>query len=166
MKYTKFLNTPLGRMLISSDGDSITGIYFQNQLEPRSRFQSSPQMTLPPQASAVLKQAELQINEYFEGKRTTFDLPVSLQGTEFQKKVWGELTKIPYGKTISYKELAIRVGNPKSSRAVGTANSKNPISILVPCHRVIGENGALTGYAGGLDKKKSLLEHEKEVINA
>lgn len=160
MKYTKFLRTPLGKMLVASDGDSITGVYFQTQLEPRHRFQAGPQMALPSKVNAVMQKAEAQINEYFEGKRTSFDLPLSFEGTDFQKKVWGELLKIPFGTTISYKELAIRVGNEKGSRAVGTANSKNPISILVPCHRVIGENGSLTGYAGGLENKKYLLSLE------
>lgn len=101
-----------------------------------------------------------QLDEYFAGKRTSFDLPLDLQGTEFQLKVWNELLKIPYGKTISYKELSLRLGNLLAIRAAGAANGANPISIIVPCHRVIGSDGSLTGYAGGLWRKKWLLELE------
>jgi len=104
-----------------------------------------------------------QLKEYFEGIRKTFDLPLLLDGTEFQKKVWSEIIKISYGKTASYKDVAISIGNEKASRAVGMANNKNEIAIIIPCHRVIGSNKSLTGYAGGLDKKKWLLEHEKVI---
>lgn len=101
-----------------------------------------------------------QLEAYFEGALTRFNLDIAPQGTEFQKKVWQELTRIPYGETISYAELAKRVGNPKASRAVGTANGKNPIPIIIPCHRVIGKNGSLTGFGGGLDVKQKLLDLE------
>lgn len=102
-----------------------------------------------------------EVMEYLDGKRTSFDLQYELDGTEFQKKVWEQLTRIPYGETRTYKEIAIAIGNPGASRAVGMANNKNPIMIVVPCHRVIGSNGKLVGYAGGLDMKKELLDLEK-----
>jgi len=102
-----------------------------------------------------------QLNEFFRGARRTFDLALAPEGTAFQKRVWDELVKIPFGETISYGELACRIGNPSSSRAVGHANSKNPIALIVPCHRVIGANGTLTGYAGGLELKDKLLTWER-----
>lgn len=102
--------------------------------------------------------------EYFSGKRREFEIPLRLIGTDFQCKVWMELAKIPYGETISYGELAKRIGKPKAARAVGMANHQNPLQFLLPCHRVIGRDGSLTGYAGGLELKKSLLEMEKRVI--
>lgn len=102
-----------------------------------------------------------QFTEYEKGIRKLFDLPLHIVGTEFQKKVWNALLEIPFGETRSYQEIAIRIGNPKAVRAVGGACNRNPIGIIVPCHRVVGKNGSLTGYAGGLDYKKMLLEHEK-----
>ncbi len=104
-----------------------------------------------------------QIEEFFAGERHTFDFPLAPKGTEFQKRVWAELLRIPFGETISYGELARRVGNPAASRAVGSANGKNPISLIVPCHRVIGSNGKLTGYGGGLELKEKLLDWERSV---
>lgn len=102
-----------------------------------------------------------QFTEYEKGARKAFDLPLHIKGTEFQKKVWNALLEIPYGETRSYQEIAIQIGNPKAVRAVGGACNRNPIGIIVPCHRVVGKNGSLTGYAGGLDYKKLLLEKEK-----
>lgn len=102
-----------------------------------------------------------QFTEYEKGIRKIFDLPLHIKGTEFQKKVWNALLEIPYGETRSYQEIAIQIGNPKAVRAVGGACNRNPIGIIVPCHRVVGKNGSLTGYAGGLDYKKLLLENEK-----
>lgn len=102
-----------------------------------------------------------QLEEYFEGKRVEFDLPLDLQGTDFQKRVWNELLTIPYGKTVSYKELSIRLGDVRAIRAVAAANGANPVSIIVPCHRVIGSDGSLTGYAGGLWRKRWLLDFEQ-----
>lgn len=113
--------------------------------------------------SPVIEEARKQLDEYFEGKRTTFDIPLLFAGTEFQKSVWHELLKIPYGKTISYGELAKRLGMPRAVRAVANANGANAISIITPCHRVIGSNHSLTGYAGGLNAKKKLLELETYV---
>ena len=104
-----------------------------------------------------------QIGEFFAGKRQVFDFPLAPEGTEFQKRVWAELLKIPFGETTSYGELARRIGKPSASRAVGSANGKNPISLIVPCHRVIGANGKLTGYGGGLDLKEKLLNWERGI---
>lgn len=108
----------------------------------------------------LLAEAEKQLEEYFNGKRKEFQLPLAPEGTFFQRKVWAALQTIPYGETRSYKEIAIQTGNEKACRAVGMANNRNPISILIPCHRVIGSDGKLVGYAGGLDRKKFLLELE------
>ncbi|MCR6110104.1 methylated-DNA--[protein]-cysteine S-methyltransferase [Bacillus sp. A301a_S52] len=107
-----------------------------------------------------LIEAEKQISDYFTGIRKGFDLPLDLFGTAFQKLVWHEVQKIPYGSTASYKQIAINIGAPKAVRAIGGANNKNPIPIIIPCHRVIGSNGAMVGYGGGLDKKEALLKHE------
>jgi len=109
----------------------------------------------------LIKKAAKQIEEYFNGKRKVFDLPYVLHGTDFQVKVWEALVKIPYGETRSYAEIAAITGNPKACRAVGMANNRNPIPIIIPCHRVIGSNGSLTGFAGGLDLKQKLLDLEK-----
>ena len=105
----------------------------------------------------LTKNVYIQLSEYFDGRRTSFDFPYELRGTAFQKKVWAELCKIPYGHTKSYKEIAAAIGNPAACRAVGMANNKNPIAIAVPCHRVIGSDGSLTGYASGINIKKALL---------
>jgi methylated-DNA-[protein]-cysteine S-methyltransferase len=110
--------------------------------------------------AGALAEVERQVSEYFAGRRRDFDLPLQAEGTTFQKRVWEELRKIPYGRTLSYGELAGRVGNPKGSRAVGAANGANPISLVVPCHRVIGSDGRLTGYGGGLPIKEALLKLE------
>ena len=112
----------------------------------------------------MIKKAYTQLEEYLSGKRTEFDIEIEKIGTEFQKKVWKELLNIPYGETRSYKDIAIAIGNEKACRAVGNANNKNPIAIIVPCHRVIGSNGSMTGYAGGLDIKEKLLKIEKDNI--
>lgn len=111
--------------------------------------------------SSISKLAIKQLNEYFDGKRKYFDIPIELKGTEFQKKVWKALIEIPYGETRSYKDIAISIGNPKAARAIGNANNKNPIAIVLPCHRVIGSNGKLVGYEYGVDINEKLLELEK-----
>lgn len=118
-----------------------------------------------PGISDVIRQAITQLDEYFDGRRREFSVPVLFTGTEFQCRVWSELMKIPYGVTISYADLALRIGNPKAVRAVASANASNPVSIVVPCHRVIGGNNRLVGYAGGLDTKRSLLDLEARVNN-
>ncbi len=149
--YFVYLKSPMGVLKIVSNEESILEIIHVKEEEQSS--DCIPQ---------ILKDAIIQLNEYFEGKRKEFDLKIDLKGTDFQKKVWDELTNIGYGETKSYKDVAIKIGNEKAVRAVGMTNSKNPISIVVPCHRVIGSNKKLTGYAGGLDRKKWLLDHEKE----
>ncbi|WP_296899384.1 methylated-DNA--[protein]-cysteine S-methyltransferase [uncultured Megamonas sp.] len=117
------------------------------------------------QTTELLSMATIQLDEYFQGKRTTFSLPFKLTGTPFQLAVWKELQNIPYGKTTSYKEIAQKINKPKAYRAVGMANNKNPLPIIIPCHRVIGSNGKLIGYAGGLKLKNYLLELEQSHTN-
>ncbi len=117
-------------------------------------------VAIPVGMNEILKRAEKQLTEYFAGKRREFDIPVAFEGTEFQKRVWNELLKIPFGKHITYGAQAAKIGRPKAVRAVGATNGKNPIAIVVPCHRVIGASGALTGYAGGIEIKRALLEIE------
>ena len=142
--------TKIGKLKIEYDSDAITGITSaKNEKEQGIRSELSDKTVL-------------QLEEYFDGKRKEFDISIKLIGTEFQKKVWNELLKIPYGETVSYKDIAINTGNPKACRAVGMANHNNPILIIVPCHRVINENKKLGGYALGLDLKRRLLELEKE----
>ncbi|WP_071146217.1 methylated-DNA--[protein]-cysteine S-methyltransferase [Bacteroides ihuae] len=152
MIYYYTYSTPIGKLCIFADEKSITQISFKDAVEG----------TGIEQETALTKQAFQQLNEYFSGTRKQFDLPLNPQGTVFQKIVWHVLQSIPYGETWSYKQVAIAAGNPKASRAVGMANNRNPIPIVVPCHRVIGASGDLVGYAGGLEIKKRLLEVEKK----
>jgi methylated-DNA-[protein]-cysteine S-methyltransferase len=149
------VESPIGRLLLTSDGIALTGLFTRPEHKGYSTEGWIEDATIAPLAAAVL-----QLSEYFAGARRAFDLPMRLDGTPFQQRVWRELLKIPYGETWSYGQLARRIGNPNASRAVGLANGQNPISILVPCHRVIGANGSLTGYGGGLERKSWLLAHE------
>ena len=151
-----YLETPIGTLLIAGDVEAIHEIYF-----PKNGKARAPQPDWTESARGPVSNAIRQLKEYFAGKRTDFDLPLAPNGTEFQRTVWQRLQEIPYGETISYGELAKRVGNPKASRAVGAANGANPISIVVPCHRVIGSSGKLVGYGGGLPLKRRLLEMER-----
>ena len=145
-----YFETPLGTAKIVGNGSSIVSlVVLDDKIEETKE--------LPDYLLNVVKQ----MNEYFKGSRKVFDFPIVLLGTEFQVKVWNELCEIPYGKTISYAEQSKKMGDPKSIRAVAAANGKNPLWIVVPCHRVIGSNGSLTGYAGGIWRKKWLIEHEK-----
>ena len=150
MKNVYFYNTIIGKITIADNGESITNLEFGQVQLGDAKYIETP----------LIKKAYTQLNEYLTGERTDFDLPLEDEGTEFQKKVWKALRDIPYGKTWTYKQLAEKVGNVKACRAVGGANNKNPISILTPCHRVIGSNGKLVGYGGGLDIKEKLLELE------
>jgi len=145
---TVFINTPLGTAKIKGDelGVSVISILQEGEISKNIPLE--------------LKDAVKQLQEYFEGKRTTFNFPINPKGTDFQQKVWKALLEIPYGKTTSYLELSKKLGDVKAIRAVASANGKNPLWIVVPCHRVIGSDGSLTGYAGGLWRKKWLLEHE------
>lgn len=146
------IQTPIGTAKIVGDEFGLTSISVLNITEDAT--------TVIPE---VLEDAVYQLNEYFEGKRQSFSLKLNPQGTEFQKKVWEELQNIPFGKTLSYLELSKKIGDVKAIRAVAAANGKNPLWIIIPCHRVIGSDGSLTGYAGGLHRKKWLLEHESPV---
>lgn len=150
------MKTPLGLVTLTSDGKAITGIYTRlEKMEKQHphRVQSE---------NAILRKARRQLEEYFSGHRSRFSIPLKAEGTPFQKKVWKALSEIPFGETVSYAFIAKTIGNPKASRAVGMANNKNPIGIIVPCHRVVGADGSLTGYAGGLGRKQWLLRHEKK----
>ena len=149
---TAVIKTPLGNAEIIGDVNGISKIHILDKdIEITTEFPKD------------LKQAVEQLQDYFDGKRTTFSFKINPTGTEFQKKVWQELLKIPYGKTYSYLELSKKLGDVKAIRAVATANGKNPLWIVIPCHRVIGSDGSLTGYAGGLWRKKWLLDHENPV---
>jgi methylated-DNA-[protein]-cysteine S-methyltransferase len=145
---TAYIKTPLGIAKIIGDEYGISVISVSDEGENSNQIPS------------VLKEAVSQLNDYFEGKRTNFDFVLNPKGTEFQQKVWKGLLEIPFGKTMSYLQLSKKLGDVKAIRAVASANGKNPLWIVVPCHRVIGTDGSLTGYAGGLWRKKWLLEHE------
>ncbi len=145
------MESPIGILKITANKDSIIGIEF---LKDNKKDEAS--------GNKIIVMAKTQLGEYFKGERKEFTVPLDIvSGTEFQKRVWKALKNIPYGKVATYKDIAIEVGNPKASRAIGNANNKNPLSVIIPCHRVIGSNGALVGYEGGLSVKKYLLELEK-----
>ncbi|WP_148863673.1 methylated-DNA--[protein]-cysteine S-methyltransferase [Marinobacter fonticola] len=144
----------IGELLLTGDGTSLTRIYMQKQ-----KYGSGVAPDWQRDAS-LFKEAKRQLDAYFAGELTQFDLPLAPAGTEFQQTVWHMLLDIPYGGTLSYGELARRLGSPKLTRAVGAANGRNPLSIVVPCHRVIGADGSLTGYGGGVERKRWLLAHE------
>lgn len=146
--YEAVIDTPLGIACIAGSKDGITEI--------RVSDDSSLKRTIPDELKTVC----MQLREYFEGSRKTFEVPLKPEGTAFQHKVWAALMEIPYGKQISYLDLAKKLGDPRAVRAVAGANAKNPVWILIPCHRVVGTDGSLTGYAGGLHRKKWLLNHE------
>lgn len=151
-----FFESPVGPLLLMSDGEALTGLHTESdKYRPRIRAD-----WIENDEAIPFDRVKAQLRDYFAGRLTEFDLPLNPQGTEFQMRVWTQLCGIPFGETISYAELARRIGNPNASRAVGMANSRNPISIIVPCHRVIGADNSLTGYAGGLERKRALLEHE------
>jgi methylated-DNA-[protein]-cysteine S-methyltransferase len=153
-----FCPSPLGDLLLICDGEQLTGLYMNDpKPEPGWILETS---------AKPLVQASKQLNEYFSGLRMVFDLPLKPSGTPFQQRVWNLLLEIRYGETRSYGDLAKRLGNPGASRAVGLANGSNPISIIIPCHRVIGANGKLTGYGGGLPNKEALLSLERRVAGA
>jgi methylated-DNA-[protein]-cysteine S-methyltransferase len=149
MSTSVIFKSPVGNLLISGNGSAITRISFTNKKVVSIGTKNSE-----------LERAEKQLNEYFSGKRKSFDLSLSLDGTEFQKKVWNALMQIPYGETRSYKEVAEMIGSPKAHRAVGAAVKNNPIPIIIPCHRVIRSNGDIGEYSGGFDIKRKLLQLE------
>lgn len=151
MRYFCWMTTPLGDVTLEEEDGLVTGI----------RFGKVPVGLGEQIQTCLLKSVQSQLDEYFQGKRREFSLPLAPRGTEFQKKVWKALQEIPYGETRSYGQIAGVVGSPKAGRAVGMANHQNPIAIVIPCHRVIGADGKLTGYAGGLEKKTALLMLER-----
>lgn len=154
---TCIINSPLGFTKIVGDEDGIAAVTVLNDIKCSEEKSIEKITDIIP---VELEDCVIQLNEYFEGNRTKFDLKLNPQGTDFEKKLWKELEKIPYGKTVSYLDLSKQLGNIKAIRAVASANGKNPIWIIVPCHRVIGNDASLTGYAGGLHRKKWLLDHE------
>jgi methylated-DNA-[protein]-cysteine S-methyltransferase len=150
------LETPIGVLTLVAGDVGLRAVLFPGETSPAGAVRG---------AHPLLASAEKQLQEYFTGERRTFDLPLDLVGTPFQRRCWLALSSIPYGTTISYGEQARRLGHSRAARAVGAANARNPISIVLPCHRVVGANGALTGYGGGLDAKRLLLQHETRVLD-
>ncbi len=153
--YTTYTPSPLGTLQITAEEHGLTAINYRDE----SPTESSDQQQHP-----VLAKTVDQLNEYFEGQRKTFDLPLVLKGTDFQQKVWKQLQQIPYGQTITYGELAKRLGDPQKARAVAGANGLNPIPIIIPCHRVIGTDNKITGYSGGIERKEFLLKLEGALL--
>lgn len=149
------LDSPVGELLLLGDGDALTGLFFAEHARGPARGAHGERR---PEAFATVAE---QLEAYFAGRLTAFDLPLAPAGTPFQRDVWRALRAVPYGETTTYGELARRAGRPGAARAVGTANARNPISIVTPCHRVVGASGALTGYAGGLERKRALLALER-----
>jgi methylated-DNA-[protein]-cysteine S-methyltransferase len=152
--FTEFAS-PLGSLLLVSNGEALTGLYLDGLEEREDGWK---------QDNGPFRAVREQLQAYFAGELIDFDLPLAPEGTEFQRKVWNALRRIPFGRTCSYADVARRVGNPQAMRAVGAANGRNRIAIVVPCHRVIAADGTLGGYGGGLDRKEWLLRHEKEVL--
>lgn len=156
MKAYVICPSPYGTIYIAEEAGSITDLFFETEKPSDEDIEI--------RETPLLKNAAKQLKEYFDGKRKDFDLPLNPHGTEFQRKDWDALCKIPYGETRSYKDIAEMLGNPKACRAVGLANNRNPIAIIIPCHRVIGSNGSLVGYAGGLHIKEGLLRLEGALV--
>jgi methylated-DNA-[protein]-cysteine S-methyltransferase len=161
-----YVDSPIGRLMLTSDGTALTGLYMNLYRNKPSKLPPLNGDWLQNALIDPLPAAVRQLKEYFSGKRREFDLPLRMAGTEFQRRVWRELTEIPFGETRSYGQLAKRLDNPNGSRAVGLANGRNPIAIIVPCHRVIGADGSLTGFGGGIDRKEWLLAHEGQPRNS
>jgi methylated-DNA-[protein]-cysteine S-methyltransferase len=149
------MESPIGELLLVGDGETLSGLYMQDGRKPKRIATDWSESDTP------FADVKRQLEEYFAGERTTFDVPLAPKGAPFEREVWHALQEIPYGETVSYGEIARRVGQPTAARAVGTANGRNPISVIVPCHRVIGADGSLTGYGGGLERKRLLLELER-----
>ena len=167
------MTSPIGTLTIVANDDAVVAIRWDTESDDREPDARNPVdrklerhgdvTTVRPDEHSVLDAAVAQLQEYFDGARTEFDLPLDPDGTDFQRQAWHELRRIPFGETITYGEQAIRLGDRNKMRAVGSANGKNPIPIVVPCHRVVGADGKLTGFAGGLDTKAWLLDHEFQV---
>ena len=158
------LDSPIGPLTAVVDGGSLTGLYMDLQRHrPAQETFGDP---VDPSATAPYTEIAEQLRAYFAGELTRFEVPLAMHGTPFQRRVWDALQEIPYGETVTYGELARELGNPGASRAVGLANGRNPVSIIVPCHRVVGSSGKLTGYGGGLERKRYLLDFERRVKSA
>lgn len=155
------LDSPVGPLTLVAAGGALTGLYME-----RTRYPLAPQALGGPAslAAAPFAEAQRQLEAYFAGQLTEFELPLALHGTAFQRRVWAALRRVRYGETVSYGQLADRIGAPAASRAVGLANGRNPVSIIVPCHRVVGADGGLTGYGGGIERKRFLLDLERTVL--
>jgi methylated-DNA-[protein]-cysteine S-methyltransferase len=151
--YTR-MDSPIGELLLVGDGRALHGLHMQ---EGRTAASVHPEWRPADEPFADVRR---QLSEYFDGERDEFDVPLAMTGTPFQRRVWQALQRIPYGETTTYGELARRLGRPSASRAVGLANGRNPIAVIVPCHRVIGSDGSLTGYGGGVERKRLLLDLE------
>ena len=154
--------TPLGPMLLATDGVALIGAWFEGQryfpsVDARWQLRSD----VP-----VLRRASAMLVEYFDGRRAHFDIALAPRGTPFQRGIWDQIFAVPYGETVAYRDLAARVAQPSAVRAAGAATGRNPLSVFIPCHRIIGAGGALTGYAGGLDRKRALLALEREGVIA
>jgi len=158
------VDSPLGPITLLATNSRLTGLYLSERRHPPAPEVFGTEQSQAPDA-APFAAAAAQLGEYFAGRLTSFDLPVTMMGTAFQRLVWSALPDIPYGSTVSYRELAALIGRPSAARAVGLANGRNPVSIIVPCHRVIGSDGSLTGYGGGLERKRYLLDLERRVAS-
>jgi methylated-DNA-[protein]-cysteine S-methyltransferase len=156
MRCYDFYDSPHGRMLLVASGEGLTGVYFDGQ---KYHASIEPEWREDPR-HAILRRAGRELAEYFAGERKRFETPLAPEGTPFQRAVWRAISSVDFGRTITYGELAIRAGFPGSSRAAGAATGRNPITIIVPCHRIVGSDGSLTGYAGGLERKRALLALE------
>jgi methylated-DNA-[protein]-cysteine S-methyltransferase len=154
------LKTPVGKLTLVASEKALVAILWENEKPKRVKVEIGPEKHNHP----ILLETKAQLEAYFSAERTDFELPLAPQGSPFQVQVWHALATIPYGQTLSYGELAQQVGSPHAARAVGAANSKNPLSIVLPCHRVIGANGKLTGFAGGLEVKAQLLTFERDAL--
>ena len=161
MKNVLVMDSPIGKLTLVEEDDKLICIDFGDSTVSELNLGDNRSKNVNYEENFFLGNVKNQLDEYFEGKRKTFDIVLDPKGTEFQRKVWDKLMNIPYGQTASYKDIAVKVGNDKASRAIGMANNKNPIPIIIPCHRVVGSSGKMVGYAGGLDIKESLLNLEK-----
>lgn len=157
------LDSPVGPLTVVAVDGGLAGLYMEKQrhLPPEETFGAPGDPDTEPFATVAK-----QLTAYFAGELTEFDVPLNLRGTPFQQRVWAALQEIPYGRTTTYGELAVEIGSPSASRAVGLANGRNPVSVIVPCHRVVGSTGSLTGYGGGLDRKRYLLDFERRTRTA
>jgi methylated-DNA-[protein]-cysteine S-methyltransferase len=159
-RYVTTVPSPIGQLTLVGDGDHLVGLYFDDDPHAAEARAGAPH------DDRRLRAAATQLEEYFAGARTAFDLPLAPVGSPFQKKVWAALRRIPFGETASYGQIARAIGTPAAARAIGGANHRNPIAIIVPCHRVIGADGSMTGYGGGLDRKRLLLALESRLARS